>query len=350
MAETTDATEHAQLTTEREHLLAQLGSMGRDRPRTSVRRPGRPARAASSTSTRASPTRARSPPSGARSTRSPASLLETLQRRRRRAGQVRRGHLRRRASPAASTIARGPARGDAGGPALHQLRVAASLSRHRTSLDLQQRGHLLRLPRRRGHPPRDQPRRRRAVVRRRHRQGAGRLTLNPVPHIDPFGSIILPAFGALSGIPVIAWAKPVPVNPNQLRNPRRNMLWVGPRRAVHQLRADVRRRARRPRRSTTSTCRPRSRCSTTSRSTFQIAVHVRAGEPVPRRVQPAADPAARRLVAARAGPPGGWLPDWYRFRPYGILVLFLLVFFTGVISEYPRPVRGSARPLRVRVR
>src|ERR1700690_3966690 len=55
---------------------------------------------------------------------------------------------------------------------------------------------------------------------------AGRLTLNPVPHIDPFGSIILPALGALSGVPVIGWAKPVPVNPNRLRNQRRDMLFV----------------------------------------------------------------------------------------------------------------------------
>ena len=50
------------------------------------------------------------------------------------------------------------------------------------------------------------------------RKRAGRLTLNPFPHIDPFGSIILPALGALSGFPVIAWAKPVPVNPSKLRN------------------------------------------------------------------------------------------------------------------------------------
>ena len=55
---------------------------------------------------------------------------------------------------------------------------------------------------------------------------AGRLTLNPVPHIDPFGSIILPAMGALTGIPVIGWAKPVPVNPAQLRKPREQMLFV----------------------------------------------------------------------------------------------------------------------------
>src|SRR6476646_81473 len=55
---------------------------------------------------------------------------------------------------------------------------------------------------------------------------AGRLTLNPIPHIDPFGSIILPALGALAHAPVIGWAKPVPVNPNRLRNTRRDMLSV----------------------------------------------------------------------------------------------------------------------------
>src|SRR6185503_10256514 len=55
---------------------------------------------------------------------------------------------------------------------------------------------------------------------------AGRLTLNPVPHLDPFGSVILPAMAALAGVPVLAWAKPVPVNPNQLREPRRHMLYV----------------------------------------------------------------------------------------------------------------------------
>ena len=35
--------------------------------------------------------------------------------------------------------------------------------------------------------------------------------------------------------------------------------------------------------------------------------------------------------------PGAWLPHWYRFRPYGILVLFILVFSTGIISEFLRP-------------
>lgn len=47
---------------------------------------------------------------------------------------------------------------------------------------------------------------------------AGRLTLNPIPHIDPFGSIVLPLVLALSGSPIFfAWAKPVPYNPYNLR-------------------------------------------------------------------------------------------------------------------------------------
>src|SRR5437762_13131884 len=56
---------------------------------------------------------------------------------------------------------------------------------------------------------------------------AGRLTLNPIPHVDVFGSIILPAMGALAGLPVFGYAKPVPVNPTQMRRPRRDMVLVG---------------------------------------------------------------------------------------------------------------------------
>ncbi|HEV7526109.1 MAG TPA: site-2 protease family protein, partial [Acidimicrobiia bacterium] len=55
---------------------------------------------------------------------------------------------------------------------------------------------------------------------------AGRLTLNPIPHVDPFGSIFLPVLGALTHVPVIGWAKPVPVNPARLRGGRRDMLLV----------------------------------------------------------------------------------------------------------------------------
>lgn len=50
---------------------------------------------------------------------------------------------------------------------------------------------------------------------------AGRLTLNPIPHIDPLGTIILPALMIFTGSPVLfGWAKPVPVNPLNLSNLR----------------------------------------------------------------------------------------------------------------------------------
>ena len=50
---------------------------------------------------------------------------------------------------------------------------------------------------------------------------AGRLTLNPIPHIDLMGSIIIPALLILTGSPILfGWAKPVPYNPYNLRNHR----------------------------------------------------------------------------------------------------------------------------------
>ena len=45
----------------------------------------------------------------------------------------------------------------------------------------------------------------------------GRLTLNPIPHLDPIGTILFPIIGAVTGAPVFGWAKPVPVNPYNLR-------------------------------------------------------------------------------------------------------------------------------------
>jgi Zn-dependent protease len=55
----------------------------------------------------------------------------------------------------------------------------------------------------------------------------GRLTFNPVPHIDIFGSIIFPLILLITKSPfLIGWAKPVPVNPLNLRNPSRHHLYV----------------------------------------------------------------------------------------------------------------------------
>jgi len=56
----------------------------------------------------------------------------------------------------------------------------------------------------------------------------GRLTLNPIKHVDLLGTIILPLFLFLTSSPIIlGWAKPVPVNFSRLRNPKKDMIWVG---------------------------------------------------------------------------------------------------------------------------
>lgn len=58
-------------------------------------------------------------------------------------------------------------------------------------------------------------------------QRLGRVTFNPLKHIDPFGTIILPGFLLLMNAGfVFGYAKPVPVNFNRLYNPKRDMIWV----------------------------------------------------------------------------------------------------------------------------
>lgn len=56
----------------------------------------------------------------------------------------------------------------------------------------------------------------------------GRLTFNPLPHIDIMGSILFPLllFIASGGSMLFGWAKPVPVNPYNLKNPKRDMIWI----------------------------------------------------------------------------------------------------------------------------
>ena len=55
---------------------------------------------------------------------------------------------------------------------------------------------------------------------------AGRLTLNPLAHVDPLGTIIVPAITVLSGWGFFGWAKPVPVSVNRLRSPRNHNVLV----------------------------------------------------------------------------------------------------------------------------
>lgn len=56
----------------------------------------------------------------------------------------------------------------------------------------------------------------------------GRLTLNPLAHIDPFGTVLLPVLLITMNSPVLfGWAKPVPINFASLKDPKKDMIWVG---------------------------------------------------------------------------------------------------------------------------
>ncbi len=54
----------------------------------------------------------------------------------------------------------------------------------------------------------------------------GRLTLNPIPHIDPIGTVLFPIFSILFGGVYFAWAKPVPVDPRNFKHRVEDMFWV----------------------------------------------------------------------------------------------------------------------------
>lgn len=166
---------------------------------------------------------------------------------------------------------------------------------------------------------------------------AGRLTLNPVPHVDPFGSLILPAMGALAGLPVIGYAKPVPVNPALMRRPRRDMVFVslagpGTNFVLMAVAALTSRWLYAEGRGLGGALD-----ATTSDLLLQVVfsfavVNLLLGLfnllPIP--------PLDGSALVERMLP-ASWLPNWYRFRPYGLAVIFVLVFFTGVISTLITP-------------
>lgn len=54
----------------------------------------------------------------------------------------------------------------------------------------------------------------------------GRLTLNPMAHADPIGTVILPLLSIITGVSFFGWAKPVPVDERNLKNPKTDMFWI----------------------------------------------------------------------------------------------------------------------------
>jgi Zn-dependent protease len=170
---------------------------------------------------------------------------------------------------------------------------------------------------------------------------AGRLTLNPIKHLDPVGSVLLPALGALSGLPVLGYAKPVPVSPSRLRSPRRDMVLValaGP------------------------------GCNLVLAMASALAVRFFAAHPSePVRDWSDLDGIARvgipfalvnlflglfnlipippldgsRLVERFL--PVRWLPGWRRLTPYGFMVVFVIVLYGGADWFFVPAMRAFSR-------
>ncbi len=164
---------------------------------------------------------------------------------------------------------------------------------------------------------------------------AGRLTLNPIPHIDPFGSIILPAMLTITGFGAFGWAKPVPVDPVKLRNPRRQMLFVGlagpfSNFALMAVSAVVARAAFGA--YTGGANRIADLPLVIQVLLFFALANLILGLfnllPIP--------PLDGSSLIERVLP-AAWLPAWHRFRPYGILVLLLVGLSTNLFGRLFSP-------------
>ena len=167
---------------------------------------------------------------------------------------------------------------------------------------------------------------------------AGRLTLNPVPHIDPFGSIILPAMGAIAGFPIFGYAKPVPVNQNRMRHPRRDINLVslaGPacNLTLMALAAVTTRWLLHSGSGLASTFDGHNTNLVVEIVFYFALVNLLLGLfnllPIP--------PLDGSAVLERFIPEQH-LPAWYRIRPYGLLAVFVIVFWVpGLIDTILNP-------------
>jgi Zn-dependent protease len=142
---------------------------------------------------------------------------------------------------------------------------------------------------------------------------AGRLTLNPIAHVDPVGSVALLLLLAVVGAPIFGWAKPVPVNPRNLRNPRQQSLLVslaGPATNIVLAIATglVLRRA------------------THSSLPIDLAIQFGIINVVLATFNLIPIPPLDGSAVIERFLPTKWWPGWLRLRQYSLAILFLLLF------------------------
>jgi Zn-dependent protease len=155
---------------------------------------------------------------------------------------------------------------------------------------------------------------------------AGRLTLNPIAHVDPVGSIGLPLLLAVAGAPIFGWAKPVPVNPRNLRHPRQESLLVslaGPAtNIVLAIGAAL-----------------VLRTATHSSLPIEIALQFGIINVVLATFNLIPIPPLDGSAIIERFLPANWWPGWLRMRQYSFAILFLLIFllpgnYLGHLFDY----------------
>ena len=142
---------------------------------------------------------------------------------------------------------------------------------------------------------------------------AGRVTLNPIAHVDPVGSVALPLLLAVAGAPIFGWAKPVPVNPRNLRNPRQQTLLVslaGP--ATNIVLAIA--------------VAVVLRSATHSSLPIDLAIQFGIINVVLATFNLIPVPPLDGSAVIERFLPATWWPGWLRLRQYSFAILFLLVF------------------------
>jgi Zn-dependent protease len=168
---------------------------------------------------------------------------------------------------------------------------------------------------------------------------AGRLTLNPIPHIDPFGSIILPAMLTLAGFGAFGWAKPVPVNPSKLRHSRRDMVYVGLAGPVTNfvLMAAAALGAR----AAYQSMHPVASFMADMPLVIQVLYWFAYANLLLGLFNLLPIPPLDGSSLVERFLPEVWLQNWYRYRQYGFLVLFALVFWFDIFTPILRPFQEA---------
>ena len=171
----------------------------------------------------------------------------------------------------------------------------------------------------------------------------GRLSLNPIRHVDPVGTLILPMILAITHAPIFGWAKPVPVNYARLRNPRRDMVLValaGP--GMNLLLAIAGAAIL----AATVIAVRRRRTGGAARFIAEQRAQLHLHQRLPRRVQPAPGPAVRRRPCRRGRCSRRTLAaQFHKIGRFSLLVLVLLLLVLPALSPRADVVGRVVSPI-----